>query len=63
MIKCLNMKKPFEKKFRPKKNALQKFQSMSTDETNDQMSETQFFLYFSMFFQDSRIEIILWYVC
>ena len=34
------------KKIPPIKNALQKFQSMSTDETNDQMSETQFFFVF-----------------
>jgi len=48
MIKCLNMKKTFLKEFR-QKNALQKFQSMSTDETNDQMSETQFFCIFQCF--------------
>ena len=46
MIKCLNMKKTFLKKIPPKKICITKFQSMSTYETNDQMSETQFFFVF-----------------
>ena len=43
-----NEKNLFEKNSAQKK-CITKFQSMSTDETNDQMSETQFFVFFNVF--------------
>ena len=45
MIKCLNMKKTFLKKIPPKKMHY-KISKHVCDETNDQMSETQFFFVF-----------------
>ena len=62
MIECLKMKKTFLKKIPPKKNALQNFKACLLMRQMIKCQKPNF-LYFSMFFQDSRIEIILWYVC
>ena len=49
MIKCLKMKKTFLKKIPPKKICITKISKHVCDETNDQMSETQFFVFFNVF--------------
>ena len=63
MIKCLNMKKNLFEKYSAQKNM--HYKNFKACLLMRQMIKCQKpnFLYFSMFFQDSRIEIIVWYVC